>query len=308
MAKSALEGICASLALKLFMMIMPNILLIIIRRFFCLKAGTWAQLRLQRWYYCFMVIFVVLAPTVQRGIIASSRCVLFMSNGRDVLRAVEATLPDASHFYLCYMLLGMTGMMVNLLRPIAFMKYSAFRSVYEDKLEAVARAQDEHPAFFGTGVRMTKAATMMTITLVFCLVSPLICFFALLYFMVSRKVYGYLILHAEVKRPDLGGIYWVQALQHIFVSLLIFIFVMTAILAVRAPGDTCALVTASSVFLWLKFWRIFRSYEWRTMPLDWVTELDKMDREGDLHADEKAYMQPELVDPECSRARGSRAA
>lgn len=288
-------GFVATLLLKTFMAIMPNILWQIIIRCFPLKAGSWAQLRLQEWYYVFQVIFVVLAAAFSRSLIQT--LAVIVDNPSQMLYRLESQLPTASNFYLSYAVLGWWGTMIYLLRPIALAKYSAFRTV-TGKDDAVARAQDEHPAFFGTGVRMTKASTMTTVTLVFCMLSPLICFFSLVFFIISRAVYGYLLLRAEEKRPDLGGAYWVKALDQVFFGLFLFVVVMVGILSIRGPGQGPGILAATSLFPFFYLRRRFKDMEWKTLPLEKVVELDNEALDGGCAEDREEggkYMQPECI-------------
>jgi len=283
-----MEGWISQLLLKTIMAIMPNILLFIIRKFFILKAGTWAQLRLQEWYYYFQVIFVVLAAAFGRSLYLALDRVL--NDFPKAFSSLENELPRASNFYLSYAVLGWSGTAVYLLRPIALAKYAAFRTVV-GKIEAVYRAQDEHPAFFGTGVRMTKATTMTTVTLVFCMCSPMICFFALVYFCINRAVYAYLLMRAEEKRPDLGGAYWVKALEQVFFGLLLFVVVMVGILSYRGENKGPAIAAGLSLVLLHWFWKRFRGLEWRSLPMEKVIVLDS--REAKETGSE--YIQPEFT-------------
>merc|ERR1719235_238715 len=64
-----LEGFLATAVMKLFMAFLPCTLFSIIRSFFTLKAGAWAQLRLERWYYAFLMIFVVFVTVIGRSVL-----------------------------------------------------------------------------------------------------------------------------------------------------------------------------------------------------------------------------------------------
>lgn len=284
--------IIAGLVLKMFMTIMPNILMIIIKTFFSLKAGTWAQYRLQGWYYGFQVIFVVLAPALGRVGWWTVAC--FLDNPVGTVQALEL-MPQASHFYLSYMILGWSGTLVFALRPIVVMRYHIFRAVLGHE-NALLHAQNEHPAFFGTGVRMAKAVAMMTVALVFCICSPPICVFSLVYFAINRRVFMFLLLHAEVKRPDLGGSYWVRAMEQMFFALLLFVFVMFAILLARAKGRAPAYVALGSLTALYWLWSRFRRFEWLTLPLDQIAKLD--------HASYQAWG-AEYLQPDCDASAAS---
>jgi len=298
--QSLLEGSVATLLLRLLTAIMPNILYQIIRMFFLVKAGTWAQLRLMDWYFSFQVIFVVMASALSRSLFMS--VVALLDDPAKVLQGIEGKLPSASNFYLSYTVMGTVGALVYLLRPIAVMKYTAFRAVL-DQDASIKRAQDEHPAFFGTGVRMTKATTMITVVLVYGFCQPIICFFALGYFCVCRQVYDFLLVNAEDKKPDLGGEFWVKALDQTFFGLFLFITVMSLILNNRAAeyddgersisGRGPALFCASSLAFLYMMWVRFKALEWRSLPIEKVVSLEAC---GMVPGRADDYIQPEFDD------------
>merc|ERR1712050_695178 len=108
-------------------------------------------------------------------------------------------------------------------------------------------------------------------------------------------------VRAEDKKPDLGGTFWVNALHQVFFSLLLFVFVSVGILFynVPGPGRRPGIFAATSAFALLKFWRDFKSLQWKHLPFETVAELDEMTDFTPSSALE--YEQPELsedVDPD----------
>merc|ERR1719410_1770017 len=98
-----LEGILATAALKLFLAFLPNILLGIIQKFFLLKADSWAQVRLERWYFSFLTIFVLLVTIIGRSLVLTA--VMLLQQPTRIMELLAASLPGASHFYINYLIL-----------------------------------------------------------------------------------------------------------------------------------------------------------------------------------------------------------
>jgi hypothetical protein len=57
---SLVSGIGSSLALTLFMSLLPTVLHSIFDAFFALKSSTSAQHHIQNWYFAFLIVFVAL--------------------------------------------------------------------------------------------------------------------------------------------------------------------------------------------------------------------------------------------------------
>eukprot|EP00913_Durusdinium_trenchii_P026190 g24570.t1 len=83
--------------------------------------------------------------------------------------------------------------------------------------------------FLGTGVgsRSARLSLVLAIGLVFSLLSPFILIVVFLFFLINRLVFGYLLVFAELPKPDLGGIFWAQQLRHVHLILPIFVLTMS---------------------------------------------------------------------------------
>merc|ERR1719499_90083 len=111
------------------------------------------------------------------------------------------------------------------------------------------------------------------------MLSPLISLPLLVYFIIARTVYRHLMLKAEDKRPDTGGLHWVQALNQLWYCLVMFSIMMGYILWVRGRVEQ-AILAYSGVFIALRHWSFYRGLEWRFLPLEKIVELDMATEQG----------------------------
>merc|ERR1719379_368053 len=109
---------------------------------------------------------------------------------------------------------------------------------------AVKKSEPEDQDFYGLGGRSARFAFMLSLTLAFCSLSPLINILGFINFWMCRKCYGYLCVFCETRKPDLGGVFYVEQLTHVMEGLFIYIILMTGVLLERDqtvwPGVVCA--------------------------------------------------------------------
>merc|ERR1719230_253512 len=117
-----LEGICSTLALQMFMGILPTILLIIIQQFFASTSGAMAQFHMQSCLFAFNMLFVVLVTTIGRSLFLTAQSLAESPDSFFDLLALA--LPTSSHFYLQYVILGWFGVALEQLRLSNLFKYA----------------------------------------------------------------------------------------------------------------------------------------------------------------------------------------
>jgi len=270
--EAILEGICSTLALKLFMGLLPTVLLFIIRQFFTSTAGAMAQYHMHSWFYAFQVIFVVLVTAIGRSLFATARDL--MERPGMVIDLLAISMPTSSHFYMQYVILGWFAVALEQLRLSNLLKYIFFRSFLPPE-KAKERSEPEAPDAYGLGCRFAKATSHGTIAFCFCTCSPLICIFSWIYYRLGSITYTYLLCKAETKKPDIGGYFWVQALDQTMFGLALFVVLMVGILEERAATVKPGLVAGSSMFVVYWGWRKMRAINWLTRALPEIVKDDK---------------------------------
>jgi len=304
-----LEGILATAALKLFLAFLPNILLGIIQKFFLLKADSWAQVRLERWYFAFLIIFVLLVTILGRSIVFTA--LMLIEHPTKIMELLAASLPGVSHFYINYVQLGIVAIAFEAVRIANLVKYGIHKVVYNLPREAAKHlSEPEDPASFGIGARMALTMLMAAISIVFCTCSPLIVIPAWGFFALGELIYGYLLVYAETKKPDLGGCCWVEAVEQVFFAMLIFVLLMTRILIKQpselpVPSYTQAygpsLVAFSTVFLMHWQRTHIKDLAWENLPLQVLVQDDARHSQlvHSLRSDTVACSGEEYVQQEC---------
>jgi hypothetical protein len=277
-----------------------------------LKARAWAQLKLQHWYFWFLTIFIVFITAV--GGEPLGKLLLIIDHPLSVFPMLSESLPTATHFYLSFVMLQWMIHSMNLTRYVQICKFWFFRRfVSEDR--AVELSEPEDQEFYGMGSRSARWSNILMIAIIFSGISPLIAFVSFVHFFVTRLFYGYLIIFAETRKHDLGGVFFVQQLWHLQWSLLLYILVMASIFLHRASEYKILLgLTAASLayFAWC-VWRFQKGARWEYLPfadtctpaaVEQAEEEMKEYLERVTHGHFSPYIQPELqVTPTCDTPR-----
>jgi len=283
------EGLAPTLGLQIMVAFLPTILLLIFRSFFILKADAWSQTRLQKYYFWFQIVFVILITAIGDSVVEFTTTIF--TDPIAVFGMLAETMPHATHFYMNFLVLQWTTHAMNLLRYVALSKFLGFRNIYEEE-EAREKSEPEDQDYYGLGSRSARFTINMVIGIVYSTLSPTVALLAWMNFACCRLFYGYLIPFAETKKPDLGGVFWVTSLEHVFIGNCIYCVLMTGVLFGRAPTPIPGMMVAPTIFyvIW-SLGRFKEAFSWENLPFEVVaepTEVKKRLMTGE-------YVQPELI-------------
>lgn len=295
-----LEGIFATAAMKMFMCFLPYILFFIITNFFTVKAQSWAQLRLERWYVAFLLTFVVLFTIVGRSALIA---IVSLAEGpADLFRLLAMSLPGVSHFYLNYLALDWFSTSIQLLRHGNIFNFWFYRFVRWMKPEvAKSFSEPENQAFFGMGARFGHGVLVATIAIVLCTCSPSIILIGWVTMFVGETVYAYLLMTVESKKADTGGRFWIDAMTQLFFCILLYTVLMIGILCRQQMPIPIALSSCSLIVLY-RAWERFQNLSWEKLPLEAVAEKAK--RERGAAPQQGDYIQEECLPIQRQNAAG----
>merc|ERR1719171_2023061 len=147
-----------------------------------------------------------------------------------------------------------------------------FRRMYDDET-ARGMSEPEDQDYYGIGSRSCRMTINACIGIVYGTLSPPINLLTFIEFLICRVIYGYLLPFAETKKPDLGGVFWVQQLRHLFFGNIIYCIVMVGVLLGRATTNGPAIIAAPSLFYVVWSMRRFeRAYLWEKLPMKELME------------------------------------
>merc|ERR1719454_1633221 len=266
------DGLVNALALQLLMGFVPTFFMIIFSNFFCIKSGNSLQHKIQDWYFYFQIVFVLLVTAIGSSLLATLQEVA--EDPTSIIYLLASTLPLASHFYLNYLPLQWVTHAQNMLRLSNLFKFKFFSSIFGDAY-AVKKAEPEDQDYYGLGSRSARFTFMLTLSLTFCSLSPLIVPLGFVNFWMCRKCYGYLCVFCEIKKPDIGGYFFVDQLKHVSEGLFIYVILMTGVLAERDLTVWPGVIAASGlIFQYLSYNRLKTTFRWENLCFEDLRDLD----------------------------------
>lgn len=298
-----LEGFLATIALVLMMSFLPTLLMIIFTNFYTIKAHAWAQQKVHRYYFCFLITFVLLLTAVGHSIV--SKFVMLYHEPQKLAGVLADALPEATHFYLDFMLVQIMQLGLALTRYVQLIKFKIYH-VLVGRQRAIEMCEPEDQDFYGIGARSAREALDLVIAIVFSSLCPLIALVTSVRFCFARLVYGYLLVFAEQKKADLGGPFFVELLWQVQCGLVIYICLMCGVLLRRAGRTGPLLIILPALpYVLMCMWRFNTAFIWKNLPM-----IDVCDEEASAGFQEKKarrradcitsvgppYMQPELQD------------
>uniref|UniRef100_A0A7S4PVD5 CSC1/OSCA1-like 7TM region domain-containing protein n=1 Tax=Alexandrium monilatum TaxID=311494 RepID=A0A7S4PVD5_9DINO len=298
--EATLQGFLATLMLQLLMGKLPDVLMLIITNLQTPKSRAWAQLELQKTYFIFQIVFVLLVTAINQTVLASLQ--ILLQDPHKVFTLLADNLPSSSHFYLNYMAVGCTRLAVETLRSGPLMGYIGFRLLGREPEAAREQAEEEevNKVSNGHGVRMSRASFMATVALVFCTCTPLIAPLAWAYFAFGGCTYPYLVVYCENRRPDLGGSFWFSGLECLFWGLGLFVLLSVGILSRTGEPMAAAAAGAALVALFVG-WSRLQALRGDVLPFETVVDVENA--EGAEKLQKLASAGPPAAiyrQPECS--------
>jgi len=295
------QGVLSTLALVLFMSFLPTVLMTIFSSFYCLKAHAWAQLKLQNWYFWFMVIFILLITALGGSLVA--RVEAIYKSPSAIFGILADSLPTATNFYLNYMIVQWVTHGMNLTRYVQLTKYLGIKNMLGEE-RAVELAEPEDQDYYGIGSRSARWAFNLVVALVFCSLCPLITVLTFVDFLICRIHYGYLTIFAETRKHDLGGPFFVQQLWHVQCGLILYVCLMTGIMIRRAGHwGPCFIVASSLGYVLYSLYRFQTAFKWKHLPFDRLCTDSAVQQSNDQMEKYKAkgpnragYKQPALCE------------
>lgn len=258
------------LSLMLFLAFLPTLLLLVFRSFFPLKAEQFAQHKLQIWYFYFLLFFVILVTIVGKSLVGTFKEVA--KRPGKILSLMAQFMPHATHFYMDYTMLSWGEQAMSLIRMVPLIKFVVFTKCFGiENPDAKVMSEPEDQDFYGIGSRSARFTINMLIGIIFSTLSPLIAMLNMILFALCRLVYGYLIVYAETKKPDLGGFFYHTQLEEMIKGTGIYNTLMIAVLLFRARTKFPMLIALPSLFYTIySHFHFKKNYVWRELPF---TEL-----------------------------------
>jgi len=206
------------------------------------------------------------------------------------------TMPLATHFYWNYLVLQYTTHAMNMMRYVMLAKFKMFSALYDEET-ARAMSEPEDQDYYGLGSRCARFMINMAIGIIYGSLAPPLYILTFINFALCRLFYGYLIVYAEMRKPDSGGVFFMKMMEHMFVAMIIYNIMMIGVLIDRAATIVPAILgVIPLVFSAHALHRLHWGFAWEKLPYNYLMNMDPKIKQWKKNPDGVAYVQPELLE------------
>merc|ERR1719387_44873 len=121
---------------------LPTFIMWIFGGFFAISSDGAAQFKLQKWYFWFQIVFVLLISAIGTNLTAFLEEVA--ENPLEIFSLIADSLPATTHFFLNFVVLQPVTHAMNLTRYINLAKFVIFKSVCsEERARELSEPEDQ---------------------------------------------------------------------------------------------------------------------------------------------------------------------
>lgn len=294
--KSFLQGFLPGLALKIFLFVLPSVLM-----FMSKIEGHVALSVLERRtaakYYYFMLVNVFLGSIVAGTAFQQLHAFLHQS-ATQIPRNIGVSIPMKATFFITYIMVdgwaGIAGEILRLKPLVIFHLKNMFLVKTERDVE---RAMDPGSVDFPETLPSLQLYFLLGI--VYAVVTPILLPFILVFFAFAYLVYRHQVINVYNQRYESCAAFWPHVHGRIIASLVISQLLLMGLLSTKKAAKSTPVLVALPI-LTLTFHKYCKSrFEpaFRKYPIEEAMEKDLQDRSSESDANLKAYLADAYLHP-----------
>ncbi|XP_039001367.1 CSC1-like protein At1g32090 [Hibiscus syriacus] len=294
--KSFLQGFLPGLALKIFLYILPAILMIMSKIEGHIAIST-LERRASAKYYYFMLVNVFLGSIVTGTAFQQLHSFLHQSPTQ-IPRTIGVSIPMKATFFITYIMVdgwaGIAGEILRLKPLVIFHLKNMFLVKTErDREKAMDPGSVDYPE------TLPSLQLYFLLGIVYAVVTPILLPFILVFFAFAYLVYRHQIINVYNPQYESGAAFWPHVHSRIIASLLISQLLLMGLLSTKKAANSTPFLVILPV-LTLSFHKYCKSrFEpaFRKYPLEEAMEKDLMDRTTEPDISLKAFLADAYLHP-----------
>uniref|UniRef100_A0A1J3IMZ1 CSC1-like protein n=1 Tax=Noccaea caerulescens TaxID=107243 RepID=A0A1J3IMZ1_NOCCA len=276
--KSFLQGFLPGLALKIFLWILPTVLLIMSKIEGYIALSTLERRAAAKYYY-FMLVNVFLGSIIAGTAFEQLDSFLHQSPSQ-IPRTIGVSIPMKATFFITYIMVdgwaGIAGEILRLKPLVIFHLKNMFLVKTERDRE---RAMD--PGFVDFKETLPSLQLYFLLGIVYAVVTPILLPFICVFFAFAYLVYRHQIINVYNQQYESCGAFWPHVHGRIIASLLISQLLLMGLLTSKKAADSTPLLIILPI-LTLAFHKYCKHrFEpaFRKYPLEEAMAKDKLEKE-----------------------------
>eukprot|EP00268_Persea_americana_P033293 TRINITY_DN32985_c0_g1_i3.p1 TRINITY_DN32985_c0_g1~~TRINITY_DN32985_c0_g1_i3.p1 ORF type:complete len:470 (+),score=59.27 TRINITY_DN32985_c0_g1_i3:1811-3220(+) len=294
--KSIIQGFLPGLALKIFLYILPTVLMIMSKVEGYLSLSELERRAAAKYYY-FMLVNVFLGSIVTGTAFEQLHAFLHQPPTQ-IPRTIGVSIPMKATFFITYIMVdGWAGIASEILRlkPLVIYHLKNMFLVKTDR----DRERAMHPGSVGLPETLPTLQLYFLLGLVYAVVTPVLLPFILVFFAFAYFVYRHQIINVYNQEYESVAAFWPHVHSRIIASLLISHLLILGLLSTKkAANSTPLLLVLPVLTIWFhrycknRFEPAFRKY-----PLEEAMAKDTMERNAEPNLNLKAYLADAYLHP-----------
>ncbi|GMJ00222.1 hypothetical protein like AT1G32090 [Hibiscus trionum] len=294
--KSFLQGFLPGLALKIFLYILPTILMIMSKIEGHIATST-LERRASAKYYYFMLVNVFLGSIVTGTAFQQLHSFLHQPPTQ-IPRTIGVSIPMKATFFITYIMVdgwaGIAGEILRLKPLVIFHLKNMFLVKTErDREKAMDPGSVDYPE------TLPSLQLYFLLGIVYAVVTPILLPFILVFFAFAYLVYRHQIINVYSPKYESGAAFWPHVHSRIIASLLISQLLLMGLLSTKKAANSTPLLVILPI-LTLSFHKYCKSrFEpaFRKYPLEEAMAKDLMDRTTEPDINLKAFLADAYLHP-----------
>lgn len=294
--KSFLQGFLPGLALKIFLYILPAVLMIMSKIEGHIALSTLERKTSVKYYY-FMLVNVFLGSIVTGTAFQQLHSFIHQSP-TEIPRTIGVSIPTKATFFITYIMVdgwaGIAGEILRLKRLVIFHLKNMFLVKTErDRIKATDPGSVDFPE------TLPSLQLYFLLGIVYAVITPILLPFILVFFAFAYLVYRHQIINVYNQRYESAAAFWPQVHSRIVASLLISQLLLMGLLSTKKAANSTPLLVVLPIltlsfhkFCKYRFEPAFRKY-----PLEEAMAKDTMERTAEPDLNMKSYLADAYLHP-----------
>ncbi|KAI6706781.1 hypothetical protein NL676_009743 [Syzygium grande] len=294
--KSFLQGFLPGLVLKIFLYILPTVLLIMSKIEGYIALSTLERRAASKYYY-FMLVNVFLGSIITGTAFQQLHSFLHQS-ATEIPRTIGVSIPMKATFFITYIMVdGWAGVAAEILRlkPLVIYHLKNMFLVKTDRDRE--RAMDPGSVDFPETLPTLQLYFLLGI--VYAVVTPILLPFILVFFAFAYLVYRHQIINVYNQQYESVAAFWPHVHSRIIASLLISQLLLMGLLSTKEAANSTPLLVVLPVFTlaFHKYCKHRFEPAFRKHPLEEAMAKDLAEREEEPNLNLKAYLADAYLHP-----------
>ncbi|WCJ20219.1 ERD (early-responsive to dehydration stress) family protein [Euphorbia peplus] len=294
--KSVIQGFLPGIALKLFLIFLPTILMIM-SKFEGFSSLSSLERRSATRFYFFNIVNVFLGSIIT-GTAFEQLNTFLKQSANDIPKTIGVAIPMKATFFITYIMVdGWAGIAaeVLMLKPLIIFHLKNFFLVKTEK----DREEAMDPGSIGFNVGEPRIQFYFLLGLVYATVTPMLLPFIIIFFAFAYVVFRHQIINVYNQEYESGAAFWPDVHGRVIIALIISQVLMIGLLSTKdAAQSTPFLVVLIVVTIWFhRFCKGRYESAFIKNPLQEAMMKDTLERAREPGLNLKAYLQDAYEHP-----------